>query len=199
MQKLLDALVRISGLRDREKMNFALVQLTMETELWTVTAARLVRAVGQPGQQRWFTLARLEVGACEPVCDRSWVDNAALPSLAEFPHREAAMVTEAMVRTGSGPLTSVFPIDTHCMVCMPAEAGIRRPLQRPRSRALCGFTKTCKACWITARRTRSPSYSTASPLTAPSTAQRLSSSQTTTRTNRIGGQTTLRAISGWQC
>ena len=131
MQKLLDTLVRLSGLRDREKMNFALVQLTMKTELWPVTAARLLRAVGQPGQQRWFTLARMEAGASEPTCDRSWVDDAALPSLAEFPHREAAIVTEAMVRTGSGPFTSVFPIDTHTMVCSLLELVSDEPLSAP--------------------------------------------------------------------
>ena len=131
MQKLLDTLVRLSGLRDREKMNFALVQLSLETELWPVTAARLVRAVGQPGQQRWFTLARQEAGTTGPACDRSWVDEAALPRLAEFPHREAAMVTETMVRTGSGPFTSVFPIDTHSLVCSLLELVSDEPLSAP--------------------------------------------------------------------
>jgi diguanylate cyclase (GGDEF)-like protein len=128
MQKLLNTLAHLSGLRDREKMNFALVRLISNTELWPVSATRLVRAVGQPGSQHWFTLARLEHGATEPTGDRSWVDDAALPRLAEFPHREAAMVTEALVRTGSGPFISIFPIDTHSSVCSLLELVSEEPL-----------------------------------------------------------------------
>ncbi len=107
----------LSGLRDRQAMDFALVRLIAHSALWHFNAVRLLRAVGAPDDQRWVTLGKLDDQHSQPERDQFWFDVSTLPRLADFPKREAAIVTESVVRSGSGPFTTVFPIDTQASVC----------------------------------------------------------------------------------
>jgi diguanylate cyclase (GGDEF)-like protein len=117
MKKLLRDLSYLSGLRDRQAMDFALVRLIAHSALWHFNAVRLLRAVGAPDDQRWVTLGKLDDQHSQPERDQFWFDVSTLPRLADFPKREAAIVTESVVRSGSGPFTTVFPIDTQASVC----------------------------------------------------------------------------------
>ncbi len=117
MNQLLLDLARLSGLRDREAMDFSLVKLLLRCPMWSVSAVRLVRAAGPMGDQRWLTLAQLQDPNAEPTRDHVWLDLSHLPALSACPHREDAIVTESVVCHGHGPMTTLFPIDTQASVC----------------------------------------------------------------------------------
>jgi diguanylate cyclase (GGDEF)-like protein len=117
MKKLLRDLSYLSGLRDRQAMDFALVKLIGQSDLWHFSAVRLVRAVGPPDDQHWVALGRLDHQQDIPERDQFWFDPATLPRLSEFPQREDAIVTESVVRSGTGPFTTIFPIDTQASIC----------------------------------------------------------------------------------
>lgn len=128
MKKLLKDLAYLSGLRDRQLIDFALVRLVAHCDLWRFTAVRLVRAVGPLNDQHWVTLGRLERQQTEPERDQFWFDTSTLPRLADFPLREAAIVTESTIRAGHGPFTTLFPIDTQASVCSLLEVESDEPV-----------------------------------------------------------------------
>ena len=117
MNALLTGLASLSGLRDRQAMNFALVKLMLATPLWNFSSVKLLCAIGPLNDQHWLTLAGFGLGQTEPQHDHVWLDVSALPALGEHPQREAAVVTETVIRSGAGPYLSVFPIDTKASVC----------------------------------------------------------------------------------
>jgi len=128
MKQLLRDLSLLSGLRERQEMDFALVQLVLSCDLWQFQAVRLLRAVGPAHDQRWLTLARQRHGQATPERDQFWFDVSALPPLADFVHREEAIVTESVVRSGQDPCTTVFPIDTQASVCSLLEVESQQPV-----------------------------------------------------------------------
>ena len=117
MKKLLRDLSFLSGLRDRQAMDFALVKLIAQSDLWQFSVVRLLRAVGPPDDQRWLTLGKMDGQHNQPERDQFWFDVSTLPKLSDFAQREEAIVTEAVVRSGHAPITTVFPIDTQASVC----------------------------------------------------------------------------------
>ena len=117
MQQLLQGLAHLSGLRDRQVMDLTLVTLIGQSELWRFKAVRLLRAVGPPDDQHWVTLGQWDSQNTAPTRDEFWFDLSTLPRLEDFAHREAAVVTESVIRTGAGPFTTIFPIDTQATVC----------------------------------------------------------------------------------
>lgn len=117
MKKLLQDLSHLSGLRDRQAMEFDLVRLVIQSHLWRFQTVRLVRAVGPPDDQRWVTLGKLSQGQTQPERDPFWFDASTLPRLANYAQREEAIMTESTVRFGRSPCTTIFPIDTQASVC----------------------------------------------------------------------------------
>lgn len=114
MNKLLNDLANLSGLRDRQEMDFALVKMMVNSSQWRLGSTRLVRAVGPLGDQHWLTLASLDAKQSSPYRDQFWFDGSTLPKLSNFKKREESIVTETVVRFGNGPFTTIFPIDTQC-------------------------------------------------------------------------------------
>ena len=117
MQKLLRGIAHLSGLRDRQVMDLTLVTLIGQSELWQFDVVRLLRAAGPQGDQHWVTLGQWDRQHTAPQRDAFWFDLSTLPRLEDFAHREAAVVTESVIRTGNGPYTTIFPIDTQASVC----------------------------------------------------------------------------------
>ena len=93
MKKLLQDLSHLSGLRDRQAMEFDLVRLVIQSHLWRFQTVRLVRAVGPPDDQRWVTLGKLSQGQTQPERDPFWFDASTLPRLANYAQREEAIMT----------------------------------------------------------------------------------------------------------
>lgn len=117
MKKLLRDVAALSGLRDRASMDLALVRLVLQSELWAFDEVRLLCAVGSADDQRWMVLGQMSRSDTQARRDHFWFDVSNLPKLADFPQREAATVTESVVRSGHAPATTVFPIDTQASVC----------------------------------------------------------------------------------
>ncbi len=129
MNQLLNDLASLSGMRDRQAMDFALVTLVRNARPWNLASVRLLRAVGPADKQRWLTLARLERNQTEPEHDQVWLSLEHLPLLGDYPSREAAIVTESVICTGSDPFVSIFPIDTQASVCSLLEVESDQALQ----------------------------------------------------------------------
>ena len=129
MKFLLADLASLSGLRDRQAMDFGLVKLMLHTHLWHFSSVRLLRAVGPPEGQRWLTLAKLAQDQTEPERDHVWLDLSSLPPLSQAPLRETAIMTEAVVSQGEAPnITTIFPIDTQANVCSLLEVSSNLPI-----------------------------------------------------------------------
>jgi diguanylate cyclase (GGDEF)-like protein len=128
MKKLLKDLAYLSGLRDRTSADLALVKLIAHSDLWHFTTVRLLRAMGPVQDQRWVTLGQIVGSQSEPDFDGFCVDASTLPRLAEFTQREAAIVTESVIRAGNAPCVTVFPIDTQASVCSLLEVESVEPL-----------------------------------------------------------------------
>lgn len=128
MHQLLRDLASLSGLRDRATMEVSLVGLVLRNTLWSVRVVRLVRAVGEPYDQRWLVLAALERGSDVVQRDRFWWDTSALPALSDYPLRERAQVTETLATQAGQPCLSCFPLDTQASVTTLLEVESDQPL-----------------------------------------------------------------------
>lgn len=128
MQQLLDNLADLSGLRDRDELDFALVQALGTTILGDLGAVRLVRAIGQAADQHWLVRAQTQAGSQPPTRDVLWSDWSHLPKLAAYPNRQQALASGNIVCTMGSPCTTIVPIDTQASVCSLLEMESDHPL-----------------------------------------------------------------------
>jgi diguanylate cyclase (GGDEF)-like protein len=110
MKEIIEGLAGMSGLRDRDALDFELVRLIVEASGGTVTSSSLMLVVGDVNDQRCFTRAKLVKGSTRPERDPVWIDWSTLPRLVEFPRREQALQTNHTVTLGANPSVSVFPL-----------------------------------------------------------------------------------------
>ena len=109
-------------------MDFSVVKLIGQSSHWHVSATRLMAAIGPLDDQRWLSRASLNAGQKKPERDLVWSDWRVFPKLAEFPNREASIATEEVIRSGSGPFITVFPIETQQSICSLLEVESEQPL-----------------------------------------------------------------------
>ncbi len=110
MKKLVDGLARMSGLRDRDELDFSLVRLIADCASGSVISTRLVRVVGEGEDRRCLTRAHLDAQQTKPLRDVAWTDWDALPRLSGFPGRKEAIERGKIVYLDTGPCTVIFPI-----------------------------------------------------------------------------------------
>ena len=110
MKEIIEGLAGMSGLRDRDALDFELVRLIAEASGGTVTSSMLMLVVGEVNDLRCFTRARLVKGSSRPERDPIWIDWNTLPKLIDFPRREQALQTNHTVTLGKDPSVSVFPL-----------------------------------------------------------------------------------------
>lgn len=110
MKMLVDGLARLSGLRDRDELDFALVRLIAEYAPGSIHSTWLIRLVGDGDDQRCLTRARLDAKQTEPMRDTAWTDWDALPRLNAFPARHDAVAKCKIVHQTSDVFTTIFPI-----------------------------------------------------------------------------------------
>ena len=91
MKHLVERLAYLSGLRDREKLDFALVLLVRDLSGNPQASVRLVRLAGVKSDQRWQLCAQLVPTCTEPERDRSWVDWESLPTVDAYPEFRACL------------------------------------------------------------------------------------------------------------
>jgi diguanylate cyclase (GGDEF)-like protein len=110
MKMFVDGLARMSGLRDRDALDFALVRLVTDCAEGCLDSTLLVRVVGDGDEQRCLTRALLDAQHTTPLHDVAWTNWDALPKLNDFPERKKALAQSKVVYFGASPCTTVFPI-----------------------------------------------------------------------------------------
>jgi diguanylate cyclase (GGDEF)-like protein len=110
MSELVDRLAELTGQRDRDVLDVTLVGAlrdVIDTE-----SVSIYRSVGDPGQERWLTRARLVGREAAAQADPVWAELDTLPLLSAHPTRLAAMQGERMVEVQGATHLTLFPVAT---------------------------------------------------------------------------------------
>jgi diguanylate cyclase (GGDEF)-like protein len=122
MNALAHSLAAMSGLRDRDALDAALVRQVVDNSAAAITHARLVRVVGEGDDTRCLVLARCDASGPQVQRDPPWVDWTQLPHLHQFPLRHEALDSRASAQAATP--------NGHCMVLpLPEPQGERSMLE----------------------------------------------------------------------
>jgi diguanylate cyclase (GGDEF)-like protein len=110
MSELVERLAELTGHRDRDVMDVALVGAIRD--ILRPRALAIYRSVGEAGDQRWLSRARLRESDSVPTADPLWLDIGSLPRLAEHPARAVALVEQRFVELPGPQHLSLFPLST---------------------------------------------------------------------------------------
>jgi diguanylate cyclase (GGDEF)-like protein len=134
MNALAQSLAAMSGLRDRDALDAALVRQVVDNSASAITQATLVRVVGEGDDTRCLVMARCDVSTPQVHRDPPWTDWTRLPHLHEFPLRNQALDSRAKAQTAT-------PVG-HCTVLpLPDPQGERSMLELDSSQALSEATQ----------------------------------------------------------
>lgn len=114
MNGLVQRLAALSGLRDRDALDTELVRLVLHSANLDVSAANLLRMVGEGDERRCLSLGAATVGQETPTRDLLWSDWSLLPRLIDNPLRINALhkgrAVQSEPQTEGGPCTVVLPM-----------------------------------------------------------------------------------------
>jgi diguanylate cyclase (GGDEF)-like protein len=111
MSELVDHLAELTGFRDRDILDVTLVGALRD--LLRPRVVTIYRSVGDAGNERWITRARLGENDAVATADPAWADIDSLPPLGLYPERLQAMKGQATVVTVPGRHSlSLFPVST---------------------------------------------------------------------------------------
>ena len=110
MSELVDRLAELTGFRDRDVLDVTLVGAI--NDLIRPSSVAIYRSVGEPGQERWLTRARLSGQQAVASTDDAFADPQGLPRLAEFAARHEAFMSQRVVHLAGPPHVSLFPVVT---------------------------------------------------------------------------------------
>lgn len=91
MNALVQSLAAMSGLRDRDALDAALVRLVIDSSAGALHGACLIRVVGEGDDRRCLILARLDGPRAALSRDVLWTDWTTLPHVSGFPLRMQAL------------------------------------------------------------------------------------------------------------
>ena len=113
MSGVVDHLAELTGFRDRDVMDVTLVTALRDLLSGPAAAVAIYRVVGEPGQQRWLTRARLHAGDAVATADSLWVDPDTLPALGAFPRRLDCLTQRSVLQQRENNLwVTLFPLAT---------------------------------------------------------------------------------------
>ncbi|CAN7179861.1 GGDEF domain-containing protein [Rhizobacter sp. LjRoot28] len=128
MSQLVDHLAELTGFRDRDIVDVTLVSALHD--LLNPISVAIYRVVGEGGDERWITRARLGENDAVATADPAWADPETLPRLDQYPARMQAMAGETSIVTMPGALSrSIFPVRTDREVVGVMEVESRVPLR----------------------------------------------------------------------
>jgi diguanylate cyclase (GGDEF)-like protein len=110
MSQIIDYLTEMTGFRDRESLDLALVAGLKE--MIGPVSVGIYRPVGDPKNLRWLTSARQRADDLVASADPPWVELSSLPSLTDHPDRCRALEGHAVRTTRGDAHVSVFPMIT---------------------------------------------------------------------------------------
>lgn len=112
MAELVDHLAELTGFRDRELLDVTLVGALRDLLRPRPLAVAIYRSVGEPGNERWLTRARLAAGDLAASADPSWADIESLPRQGDDPARQDAFHRQAIVQLPGEVHRTFFPVVT---------------------------------------------------------------------------------------
>jgi diguanylate cyclase (GGDEF)-like protein len=110
MSELVDRLAELTGYRDRDVMDVTLAGAIRE--ILRPRALAIYRCIGDPGNERWLSRARLSATDSVPTADPLWFDIDTLPRLEDHPARLQAFASQHFVEVPGSPHLSLFPLAT---------------------------------------------------------------------------------------
>lgn len=110
MSRVVEHLAQLTGFRDRDVLDVTLVGALKD--LLRPLSASIYRSVGEPGQQRWLTRARLGPGDAVASADSLWSELETLPALQAYPERHACLQQDHVVTLPGPPALSCFALGT---------------------------------------------------------------------------------------
>lgn len=127
MSELVDHLAELTGFRDRDILDVTLVGALRDMlQPRTVT---IYRCVGEVGNERWITRARLGEHDAVATADPAWAEVESLPPLGLYPERQQALKGQPAVVTMPGSYSlSLFPVSTDREVVGVMEIETAEPL-----------------------------------------------------------------------
>lgn len=110
MPQLVDHLADLTGFRDRDLLDVTLVAAFRD--MLQPQCVAIYRCVGEPGNQRWLTRARMTATDVVATADPAWAEIDTLPRLSDHPERFQAYSGGGAIVV-SGPVhLGVFPLAT---------------------------------------------------------------------------------------
>lgn len=136
MSQIIDYLTEITGFRDRESLDLALVAGLKE--MISPVSVAIYRPVGDPKDLRWLTCARQNAEDLVASADPAWAELSSLPRLADHPDRCRALEGHP-VRTHRGSAhVSLFPMVTERGIAGVLEAETAEVMDEAVSSMVCG-------------------------------------------------------------
>ncbi len=126
MPEIIDQLAELTGLRDRDTLDVSLALALRDLLAPELVAVH--RVVGEPGDERWQTRARLVPSDITATADTTYFDNGTLPALAEQPLWQDCLVNNHTVSVDGDPAVTLF--------AMPAESGASGVVEVQTSQAI---------------------------------------------------------------
>lgn len=127
MSQVVDHLAELTGFRDRDVLDVTLVGALKD--LVQPRSVAIFRCVGEPGEQRWLTRARLVAGDLTPTADPLWSDLATLPKLDSHPMRYACLQRQEPISIPGTPAVGLFPLATDRDVVGVLEIETDKPME----------------------------------------------------------------------
>lgn len=127
MSEIVDHLADLTGFRDRDILDVTLVGALRD--MLRPRVVTIYRCVGEAGNERWITRARLGENDAVATADPPWLDVEKLPLLSLFPERMQAMKGQSTVVSVPGANSiSLFPVSTDREVVGVMEIETTEPL-----------------------------------------------------------------------
>ena len=106
--RVVEHLAELTGFRDRDLLDVTLIGALRD--LVQPRAVAIYRAVGEEGEQRWLTRARLAPGDLVPTADPVWADIDSLPLLGEYAARYACLQRQEAISLPGSQAMAYFPL-----------------------------------------------------------------------------------------
>ena len=139
MSKLVDHLAELTGFRDRDVLDVTLAGAFRD--LLRPRSVAIYRTVGEVGNQRWLTRARLCENNVVATADPVWVELESLPVLSDHPERCEALTGRTVVASFGDRGLSVFPLATDREVVGVLELETDGPLNTEAQRMVCSILR----------------------------------------------------------
>ncbi len=139
MSRVVEHLAELTGFRDRDVLDVTLVGAFKD--LLRPQAVAIFRCVGEEGEERWLSRARLTSGEVTATADPLWADPSSLPLLASFPDRLSCLQRQEAFTVDSSPAMAYFPLSTDREPVGVLELQTAQPLSYDDVRMVCSILR----------------------------------------------------------